>query len=129
MGFGIKDFMNQTIINRYKINFYNKVIDFSNGSRNEKIPDTNHVVSSFLFGWSSDDIDNYLIPNINSVINGTVDEFETGSEIIQAIVAPTVTTFYSSSQDHDFPVMPTADFKEILLGWREFLMQPPLSGA
>jgi len=121
--------MDQIIIDKYKINFYNKIVPYFDGGRIEKIPDTDHVVSSFLIDWSADDINNYVIPNLDSVINGNLDEFETGTEIMLVVVESSVTTFYPDSREQNFPSMATADFKEILIGWSEFLLQPPLSGA
>ena len=121
--------MKQSTIDTYKINFYNKILDFDNKKEVQKVPDTNHQISIFLFEWSADDLTNYLLPKINDIINYTLAEFETGSNSIIVVIDPINTTFYPDEQANNFPVMPTQDFREIVIAWRDFLLQPPLNGS
>lgn len=116
--------MNQSLINHYKIVFIEKVLNIEgHNSITTKVPGTNNdTVSAFLSDWKDFEmIDNYLLPGIDSVINGEEEELETGSETFTVIVDPVSTTFYLDNVGMEYPTIPTVDFRDIVLGWRDFL--------
>jgi hypothetical protein len=81
-------------------------------------------------GWSnSSDIDEYLIPDINKVLDGTEQELENGSEIVSVVIQSDWVTFYLDRNGSNYPQINTNEFKEIVEGWRDFLLQPPLNNT
>jgi hypothetical protein len=126
--------VNKNIINQYSINFSNIVINDA-AKRVFKYPYTNSdALSSFLDGIVSDDynINDDIIAPINVVLEG-----ESLVEYLDSITIAEVTLDFcrfvfpsdgSSFLTPDF-IMPTTDFKEIVLAWRDFLLEPPLNGS
>jgi hypothetical protein len=126
--------MNKNIIDQYSINFSNIVINDAD-KRVFKYPYTNSdALSSFLDGIVSDDynINDDIIAPINFVLEG-----ESLVEYLDSITIAEVTLDFcrfvfpsdgSSFLTPDF-IMPTTDFKEIVLAWRDFLETPPLHGS
>ena len=123
--------MNQNILNQYQINFVNKIIDFEIGGKEiTKIPNTNNkYLDEFLDDWSAEEMDEYLLPYVNQVINNTLLEYQTGCETITVLVQSNLTYFLIDDVGTNYPTIPTQDFKEICLGWKAFLLTPPLNGT
>ncbi len=46
-----------------------------------------------------------------------------------AFISPTGIEFYDRDGQDIIGTSPLEDFKEILIGWRNFLMQPPFNGT
>ena len=69
--------MNQNILNQYQINFVNKINDFEIGGKEiTKIPNTNNqYLFEFLFNWSVEEMDEYLLPYLDQVLNSTLSEY------------------------------------------------------
>lgn len=106
--------MNQKLIEQYQISFtrsypFQKVVLTNNDD-----------LTDFLNEWDLKDLEEYLIPEINKVIDGQELEFETGAETFKVIVDPVWTVFYKG-EDCDYPKIPTADLKEILVAWSDYL--------
>lgn len=122
--------MNQQLIEKYQVNFTNKVMDMGvYGKKISKIPHTNSIVSSFLYGWGSDDLTDEVIPQIEKVLSGELAEYESGSDLVEITVGPSTTVFYLDDVGRNYPVVPTVEFRELVEGWRDFLLQPPLDGS
>lgn len=124
--------MNQNLINQYQVNFVNEVYHnpISNLNYITKIPNVeNDYLFQFLFNWSAEEIDEYLLPFLNQVINGSLSEYDTGSETIIVLIKPNLTYFLIDNVGTNYPTIPTQDFKEICIGWRDFLLTPPLNGT
>lgn len=116
--------MNQDIIKKYGIDFKNKIFNYEI----DKIPHTNFPdLTIFLYGWGASELNEDLLPQINAVLNEPGKEFETQNEMVLIDVNKDDVYFYSgeSSQSH----MSTMEFKQIVEGWRDFLLSPPLNGA
>lgn len=110
--------MEKSLIDRYGIAFTDKLP----GWKGNKMPITGYAyITDFLFDWTLTELNEYLLPNINAVLNSELPELETGSETITIIVDPVSTTFYVDRLETDFPYIPTVDFRDIVLGWRDFL--------
>jgi hypothetical protein len=120
--------MNQTIINQYQISFINKIIDFEIiGKKNRKIAKSNNsYLSEFLMDCNVSDINDSVLPDINSVLTNSIMK-ENGSEILDVLIYHNKVDFYDKVGF--VYTLPTTDFKEIVIGWRDFLLTPPLNGA
>ncbi len=118
--------MTQSIINQYKINFFNRI---DSDGEVIKSPDTiNEWLSMFLFEWNPNEINNLLLPDINSVLNTPNIEIETGTQAIN------ITIYNDNVEIYDYDgnlayTLSTRHFKEIVTGWRDFLLTRPLHGT
>lgn len=121
--------MNQNIVNQYKISFTNNVIEFvDSGKEISKIPNTNsNYLSNFLDDFNAQEIDELLLSDINDALLNPNSEIENGSETISIIIYQNRVDFYDD--DGFVYELPTIDFKEIVIGWRDFLLTPPLNGT
>jgi hypothetical protein len=121
--------MNQIIIDQYEISFQNQIEEISGFSKKiDKFPDTNNeYLSMFLYYWNAQDIDSSLLPDINTALLDSETEIENGSEIISILIYQDRVDFYDD--DGFVYELPTIDFKEIIIGWRDFLLTPPLNGT
>lgn len=117
--------MNQNLINQYGISFVNRLINIPGFKPFfEKCPITNSAfLSDFLGDWKLIDIQDYLIPEINKVLEGIEPEFETASDTFIVIVGPVFTVFYLDDVGTNYPKIPTQDFFEILIGWSNYLSE------
>jgi hypothetical protein len=120
--------MNLSIINQYQINFVNKINNFEIGGKEiTKIPNTsNKYLDEFLFNWNAQEINEILLPDINQALVTPNSEIENGSETISILIYQNKVDFYADDGSYS---LPTLDFKEIVIGWRDFLLTPPLNGA
>lgn len=126
-----KSIMHQGIMDKYKINFYNSIYEgpVTKIKHIDKIPSTNNkFLTTFLYSWSRpSDIDELLLPDIETVLNEEESELDNGSETIQITIYLDLVIFYPENSD-SFSI-PTVDFKEIVIGWRDFLLESPLNGT
>ncbi len=123
--------MNQYIIDLYNINFQNRIENSKFHGRNiDKFPYTdNSILTTFLYDFNAREINEYLISDIEDVLNGIIPEATNGSEIITIGIEPVNTIFYIDDVGTNYPEIPTKDFLEIVIGWRDFLLTPPLNGT
>jgi hypothetical protein len=122
--------MNQNLINQYQITLQNKVLNWSSGDEIFKSIETNNrYLNEFIDSWSVEEMDEWLLPYLDQVINGTLQEYDTGSETITILIKQDLTYFLIDGVGTNYPTIPTQDFKEICLGWKEFLLTPPLNGT
>lgn len=121
--------MDKNIINQYKINFHNLVEQFPGLPKEiDKVPDTNNeFLSTFLYTWRAQDINETLVPDINIALMNPESEIENGTETITILIYQDRVEFYDD--DGFVYKLPTHDFKEIVIGWRDFLLTPPLNGT
>ena len=123
--------MNQNLINQYQINFINNINHnpILNINYIRKIPNLeNEYLFEFLFDWSADGITEDLLTAVEQVLNGTISEYETGSETNSISIFQSKVDFYDNNLNYVGNI-PTQDFKEICIGWRDFLLTPPLNGT
>jgi hypothetical protein len=124
--------MNSETINKYQIKFTNRVLDFGKyGKEIRKTMNINHhTLGEFLTCWDNpDDLTNYLIPDIDDILNGHQSEIINGSETITINLRSDWVTFYIDGVGTNYPEINTNDFREIVEGWRDFLLQPPLNNT
>ncbi len=122
--------MNINLINKYQIDFQNQTDLFEGFPKViDKVPVLNNTYcSNFLYEWSSNGITDELLPAIEQVLNGSITEYETGSETVSISIFQTKVDFYDNDLNYVGHI-PTLDFKEICIGWRDFLLTPPLNGT
>lgn len=118
--------MNQNIVNQYKISFVNKIS--KKDQTITKIPNSiNDTLSVFLFNWNIDEINEILLPDIDRALSNINSQVENGSEAISILIYQDKVDFYD---DNGFAYqLTTQDFKEIVIGWRDFLLTSPLNGT
>lgn len=121
--------MNNNLINQYKISFTNNVIEFvDSGKEISKTPNTSSIyLSNFLDDFNAQEIDELLLSDINDALLNPNSEIENGSETISIIIYQNKVEFYDD--DGFVYELPTIDFKEIVIGWRDFLLAPPLNAT
>lgn len=121
--------MNQNLINKYQISFINKILDFKKwGKEISKIPNTINInLTNFLIDFNAKEINELLLPDINQALSAPSDGIESGSETTNIIMYYDKVDFYD---DNGLVYrLPTQDFKEIVIGWRDFLLSSPLNGT
>jgi len=118
--------MTQETKTKYALSFENKI--FRSFGEMLKVFGSNRLyLTDFINSWSSvEDLDNYLIPDIEKVINDIVDLKESGSATISIDITKSEVIFYLDNVGTDYPTIPTTDFYEIVKAWKAFLLSPPL---
>lgn len=117
--------MNKNIISLYKIDFYNLI---KKDLLVDKIPNTSiGGLSFFLHELSLYQINEYILPSINEVLSEGSEEVEVGTETTFLIISLEEVIFLPDNQPQFS--LPFDDFKQIVEGWRDFLLSPPLNGT
>lgn len=122
--------MNSNLINKYKLNFVNSAEQLNNNPRKiVKYPNIqNKHLFLFLYEWSSaKEINEDLLPDIESAFLDVNYSESNASENVSIMIYHDRVELYD---DNGFVYeLPIVDFKEILIGWRDFLLTPPLNGS
>lgn len=123
----------QQLIQTYQLSFVNKQIQ-ANPDPNYyylKFPETFHyLLTEFLYVWNdSSDIDEILIPKLEGILNGVIEKGDSGANSIYIDVTQTETDFYAEDSELPDFTIPTQDFYDILVLWRNFLNEAPLDGS
>nr|WP_294941397.1 hypothetical protein [uncultured Mucilaginibacter sp.] len=119
--------MTNEIIKKYGIDFQNRVDD----GKIDKFPGAHEAfyITDLLFEWNSvDDINDGLLKDIEEALADSNSEIEAGSTVVDIIIYQNVVQFYPRWREEESS-MPTADLKEIITAWRDFLLTPPLNGS
>lgn len=119
-----------TTLEKYNITFINKVIDYQEkGKEIYKLAESNNYdLSNFLSDLHvSRSVDSILL-DINKALSNPEFEFENGNELIWVTIYNDRVEFYDYGVELVYE-LPTQDFKEILIAWRNFLSTPPLHGS
>ncbi|WP_316768706.1 hypothetical protein [Pedobacter frigiditerrae] len=118
--------MTKEIIKKYGINFQNKIDE---DGTIEKIPMMNlDCILLLLVEWNAPDIDDGLLVDIDEALVNPNSEIEGGSSFVDILIYQDITKFYPGSMGEIYSI-PTIDFREIVVGWRDFLLTPPLNGT
>jgi hypothetical protein len=116
--------MKQNLINQYNIRLQNKTLRWEGFAENKtiRIIETCHpFLTDFLNDYSAEDLTDDIIPETEKVMNGTCEEFETGSATVSVSVFIGKVDFYDHSMNFVGHI-PVQDFKDICEGWRDFLI-------
>lgn len=123
--------MDQNLVNTYEVKLENKTMKWDGffGKKNCKIIETNnYCLTCFLICWKSvSEINDSLLPDINEALADADLEIESDSAPVDIIMFKNTVDFYD--RDGYVNSMPLKDFKEIVIGWRDFLNRHPLNGA
>jgi hypothetical protein len=122
--------MTKELIKKYGIDFRNTIFN-SDGfpAIVDKFPYTKlGYLTMMLSELSIRDINDSLLPNIDEALADSNSEIENGSGIVEITIYHDVVKFYVDG-DNEIYSMPTADFKEIVIGWKDFLLTQPLNGT
>ena len=112
--------MNSEVLKKYNISF----LKDKNGN---KFPDGKTVLSSYLFTWrNTDDIDDFLV-DVNYCLDGDFSSVEDCyyNDSLRGIYGELTSTdliLYGEERVNPTSI-PLIDFKEILLSWKDFLLQ------
>lgn len=123
----------QELIDTYQLAFVNKQIQ-ANPDPNYyilKFPETsNDLLTEFLYVWNdSSEIDEILIPKLEDILNEAVENDYSDADSIYVYITQTETDFYTRDAELPDFTLPTQDFYDILILWRNFLNETPLDGS
>lgn len=115
--------MNQDIIKRYGIDFKNRVNLYK---EIDKFPNCKHQeLTFFLYDLNLSEIDKVILPDIHAVLSEQEVEAESGNDAVFLTIDKNEVVFYMNNKS---PLsIPTLDFKQIVEGWKAFLLSPPLN--
>ena len=122
--------MTQEIMNQYQVKFKNKILDYNEfGKSLTKVVETNNRYLNELLNFCSNpqEIEDFLLIEINQALLNPSAEIENGSETINILIYQNKVDFYTLDEGFVYTI-PTSDFKQIVEGWRDFLQTPPLNG-
>jgi len=122
--------MTKELIKKYGIDFKNTIFN-SKGfpAIVDKSPYTNlDYLTIMLSELSIRDINDSLLPNLNEALADSNSEIENGSGIVDITIYYDLVKFYVDGDDEIYSI-PTADFKEIVIGWKDYLLTEPLNGT
>lgn len=96
-----------------------------------KWPNTsNNLLTGFLYTWNdSSEIDETLISKLEDILNGTVENDYSDANSLYIDIYQTETDFYAEDSELPDFTLPTQDFYDILILWRDFLNEAPLDGS
>ncbi len=120
-----------TILEKYDITFANQITD----GFIDKTVNGNNIFATYLSSMIDLDIINQGIQNVEYYLNGGEYDSEkeyVSTEIFSAIIDnENVSIFYSIGSDTFSPlfIISLVDFKEIIIAWRDFLLESPLNGT
>lgn len=118
--------MNLELINTYKIKIENKIFVQDGIEKKRKSLFTDpQIISTFFLNWKPNELNEELIPLIEEALNNVNSELESGNEIINIFIYHDHVNFHDFYGNKEFS-MPILDFKEIVIMWRDFLLEPPL---
>lgn len=118
------------IIAEKGIEFYNEVFDgriYKMGKSIVQEPDL-----SFITRFKDPNTLDKFIANVDMAINGNfnlINDPDITNDLEIASISPTGIEFYDQDGQNIIGTSPLKDFKEILIGWRDFLLQPPFNGT
>ncbi|MGV0937805.1 hypothetical protein ACTS91_14480 [Empedobacter falsenii] len=123
--------MIRELIEKYKLNFQNRVDE---DGEIDKFPETNiDQLTNLLYEWKAEDIDSNehgLLADIDEALTNQNSEIESGSTTVLILIYQNEVRFVGAWSEETYSIsIPTQDFKEIVIGWRDFLLTPPLNGT
>lgn len=121
--------MDQNVVKQYQVSFTNKIFDFKiKGKEIIKVPTVNNIhLNNFLIETNVERINDDLLTDIEAGLLNLNSEISNGSESVSILIYHDRTELYDD--DGFVYELPTQDFKEIVIGWRDFLLTPPLNGS
>lgn len=123
----------QQLISAYQLVFTNKQMTYAPDPNYyiSKWPDTsNDLLTEFLYKWNDPkDIDETMISMLEDILNGTIENDYSDANSLYVDIYQTETDFYTRDAELPNFTLPTQDFYDILVLWRDFLNEAPLDGS
>lgn len=123
----------QKLIDKYQLVFENKQIQANPDPSHYifKWPDTiHHLLTEFLYIWNNQvNIDEIILPKLEDILNGVVEKGYSGAHSTYIDITQTETDFYAEESELPDFTLPTQDFYDILILWRNFLNEEPLEDS
>ncbi|KAF2507126.1 hypothetical protein EYY60_21710 [Flavobacterium zhairuonense] len=108
-----------------KIKFINRIVD-------DKVYKIATGGIGHIQSITSIDTLNNFINMTNATINGnfsSIDDPDVSSNYEVAFITPNGVEILDENVENVIDIIPLQEFKEILIGWRDFLLTPPLNGT
>jgi hypothetical protein len=119
----------QELINEYQIVFENKQIQLDPDPNYSiyKTPSTNRdLLTQFLIDWNDpDEIEETMVTKLENVLSNEVEMDESDAHNVYVNIFPNESQFYSITSQTPVFSIPTQDFYDILILWRDFLREAP----
>lgn len=118
-----------TIENNYKLKFENSVTSYPDFQMVSKTMYSDpQILSDFFLTWKVEELNELLLPDIEEALITPNCEIENGNELISILIYIDHVDFYDNRGDYSY-TMPILDFKDVVIMWRDFLLEPPLNGT
>lgn len=122
----------QQLIETYQLNFFNAVEQITNNPKkfSKRLHTFNKFLTYYLFEWRDvSQINLDLLPDLQLVLSEEVEKFDDSSTFTFIIASNTETKIYGDNSSFPDVIIPTRDFYNIIVLWRDFLNEPPLNGT
>lgn len=118
------------LISTYQLVFTNKQMKYDPDPNYYifKWPGTsNSLLTEFLYTWNDpSQIDETMISMLENILNGTIENDYSDANSLYLDIYQTETDFYTRDAELPDFTLPTQDFYDILILWRNFLNEEPL---
>lgn len=112
------------------IKFVNKAI---NGKISKfAMSSTSDPYINFVTQFKNPQTLNDIVMDINKALNGqfnSIQDPDVSTNIDIAAIAPNGINFYDEEGQNVIATLPLQDFKEMVIAWRDFLLQVPADGS
>ena len=122
----------QQLIETYQLNFSNAIEEIGNTPKviDKRLTTFNEFLTGYLYEWErSDIIDSELLPDLQLLLNEEIEKFDDSSTFAMIIATNTETKIYADNSSVPDVIIPTQDFYDIIVLWRDFLNEAPLNGT
>lgn len=122
----------QELISTYQLNFFNAIEEIGNTPKviDKRLTTFNELLTGYLYEWErSEIIDSDLLPDLQLLLNDEVEKFDDSSTFAMIIANNAETRIYANNSAVPDVVIPTQDFHDMIILWRDFLNESPLSGT
>lgn len=119
------------LISTYQLNFFNAIEEIGNTPKviDKRLTTFNDFLTSYLYQWNkADEIDSELLPELQLLLCGEIDKFDDSCTFTFILANSSETKIYPDNSSIPNTIIPTQDFYDILVLWRDFLNKPPLNG-
>jgi hypothetical protein len=116
-------------IETYGVKFYNRVVNGSIQKMGSPLTDSN---VGYITEFDDANILLSVINNLQFAINGNVSSIldtDITTDIFLTSIDSTGVIFYSDDGQEILETVPLQDIYDLAVGWRNFLLQPPLNGT
>lgn len=121
------------LIENYRLHFFNAIEDLENTPKviDKRLDTFCDALTVFLYAWHQPhSIDTEILSDLTNVINGVQESFDINHVYTLIVSTTELTEIYDENvTSGPVAIIPTQDFYDILVLWRDFLLEPPLNGT